>query len=287
MLRVERREKRLVGIVSVVLALGVFLSALASTFLLKARLAVSWDDFAIVAIIVGLFPPAIVNFLDTRWRNGVDKNIPRLLSEVANAGRTGVTLTRAIELASERRYGPLTKELKRLVAKLSWGVPLEDALESFSKRVDTPLAKRTAILIAEASRSGQNIQEIMESINKHIGDLHVIEVERRSQIRPYMGIIYLAFLVFLVTDVILVKTFFVQIDNLRMLMEQKGIRLLGFGGIDLPTIKKIFYHMAAVQGFFGGLVAGKMGEGTMGAGLKHSLILLITSLLTFYLFVWT
>jgi flagellar protein FlaJ len=33
--------------------------------------------------------------------------------------------------------------------------------------------------------------------------------------------------------------------------------------------------LALVQGFFGGLVAGKMGEGSISAGLKHSLIMIL------------
>jgi flagellar protein FlaJ len=40
-------------------------------------------------------------------------------------------------------------------------------------------------------------------------------------------------------------------------------------------LQRIFLHLALVQGFFGGLVAGKMGEGSISAGLKHSLIMML------------
>jgi flagellar protein FlaJ len=39
--------------------------------------------------------------------------------------------------------------------------------------------------------------------------------------------------------------------------------------------------MSIIQAFFGGLVAGKMGEGTMSAGLKHSVILLACGYIAF------
>jgi flagellar protein FlaJ len=39
--------------------------------------------------------------------------------------------------------------------------------------------------------------------------------------------------------------------------------------------------MSSIQAFFGGLVAGKMGEGTVGGGLKHSVILLVIGYLAF------
>jgi flagellar protein FlaJ len=40
-------------------------------------------------------------------------------------------------------------------------------------------------------------------------------------------------------------------------------------------LKRTFLHLTLVQGFFGGLVAGKMGEGSISAGLKHSLVMML------------
>jgi flagellar protein FlaJ len=62
----------------------------------------------------------------------------------------------------------------------------------------------------------------------------------------------------------------------------------GFLGqaIDIDAITRVFYHMANIEAFVGGLVAGKMGEASTGAGLKHSLILMVAAYLIFYLYVW-
>jgi flagellar protein FlaJ len=46
-------------------------------------------------------------------------------------------------------------------------------------------------------------------------------------------------------------------------------------GVPPEEMKRIFLHMTLIQGFFGGLVAGKMGEGSIGAGLKHSLVMML------------
>ncbi len=42
-----------------------------------------------------------------------------------------------------------------------------------------------------------------------------------------------------------------------------------------------------VQALFGGLIAGKMSEARLGAGLKHVLGLLLIAFLGFYMFVWS
>jgi len=98
------------------------------------------------------------------------------------------------------------------------------------------------------------------------------DAERKTQIRPYLAIIYVAFFVFLFTIVMLFKSFFVGMSDFSTtqfeLMAPKEAR-------------SIFFHMNAIQAFFGGIVAGKMGEGTVGGGLKHSVILLTCGYLAF------
>jgi flagellar protein FlaJ len=49
-------------------------------------------------------------------------------------------------------------------------------------------------------------------------------------------------------------------------------------------IERIFFHMTSIQAFFGGLVAGKMGDGAIRAGLKHSLVLLLCGYVALKLF---
>lgn len=283
MYRVTKREKKIVWLVSAIIGVSFLVSILYVTFIIGVRLPLKSDALLILGLAIAIFPPAIVNLLDTRWRTAIDNNIPRLLREIAEAGRSGITLTRAIELSAERRYGPLSKELKRMGAQLTWGVTLEEAIRSFMERVDTRLARRTFLLILEASRGGGDIQEVIESLNRHVSDLQVIERERRGAIRPYVTIIYTAFGVFLFTNVLLLKTFFMELAKLQ---KEVAGQLFALGALDIATIQDIFYDMANVQAVFGGLAAGKMAEGAMGAGLKHTLILIAASFLVFYFFVW-
>src|SRR5713226_2246705 len=122
----------------------------------------SFDRFLLLGGILALVPPTIVYFFDSRRRDRIDNAIPHLIRDIADAGRSGMTLTRAIEISSERDYGPLTKELKKLMAKISFRVPLEKALQYFADRTGTMLSRRTSMLVAEANKSGGDIQESME-----------------------------------------------------------------------------------------------------------------------------
>lgn len=281
MMRVSKRDKKVVIIIATALGLTQVITLIMNEFMIKADLIFKTDQLIFLALILALFPPAIINYVDMRWRLSIDKNIPEFLRELSEAGRTGVTLTRALDLASKRRYGPLSSELEGIVIKLSWGGNFEDSLKKFAERIETKLAKRTSILLTEINRSGGDIKDVLDTISRHIRELQSIEDERRSQLQTYVAIVYIAFFIFIFIDYILLKTFFAKIEALKESLSDVGGLFL-MKELSYESIKTIMFHMSIMQGLFGGLIAGKMGEGALGAGLKHSLILIIAAFLMFY-----
>jgi flagellar protein FlaJ len=290
--KIDPKEKRLLSVVSLSLGLLISVLGVVATFVLGLNnLPLDWDQLITLGIMIAIFPPAVLEFLDLRWQRGINKNLPRLLREIAESGKTGLTLVRAIEVSADRDYGPLTPELKYLVAQISWGTSLEDALRSFAKRARTRLAQRTADLIAEVARSGGDTQEIMEQLNRHIWELESIDRERYAQMRPYAVVVYIAFGVFLFTDIMLIRSFFTQIVDLQSkVMQNAGGGGSIFGGmsvVDISLLKKVLFHATVVQACLGGLIAGKMSEGKLGAGLKHVVLLLLITFVSFLIFVWS
>jgi flagellar protein FlaJ len=52
---------------------------------------------------------------------------------------------------------------------------------------------------------------------------------------------------------------------------------------DVNVFNRLFFHAAVMQGVCSGLIAGVMGEGSVLAGLKHSIIMLTMAYLLFTL----
>ena len=234
-----------------------------------------FDEVVFFAIIAAVFPPAILIYLDYRWRKAIDEHLPDLFRSIVQAQETGMTLPQALENAAKRDYGPLTAELRKMTTQISWGMSFEEALLALSKRVNTVLVQRTVPMIIEASRSGGHVEKVFDPMGKFIQTTLLLDKERRTQTRPYIAIVYVAFFVFIFTIVILFKSFFISTEQLPM-----------FGAAVMPpeAIRRLFFHMTVVQSLFGGLVAGKMGEGTINAGLKHSLFLMIFGFLAIKIF---
>ena len=110
------------------------------------------DYMIIAAFTIAVVPPGIASILHGRWKGKIEKALPEFLRDLATSFRTGMPLQVALEHASNRKYGPLTLELKAMVAHMSWGMNFNNALTEFSERIDLPVVKKATVLILEAGK---------------------------------------------------------------------------------------------------------------------------------------
>jgi flagellar protein FlaJ len=268
--KIVARIRKTAWIASILLATAIILFAY---FMFRGS--AIFDEFVFFAVIIAVFPPAVLDYMDYKWRKAIDEHLPDLFRSIVQAQETGMTLPQALEEAAKRDYGPLTAELRKMTAQISWGMSFEDALLAMGRRVSTMLMQRTVPMIIEASRSGGHVERVFDPTGKFIQTTLLLEKERRTQTRPYIAIIYVAFFVFLFTIILLFKSFFVSIE---------GLPILGPTVMSPQEVQRLFFHMTSIQAFFGGLVAGKMGEGTIIAGFKHCLILMLCGYIILKLF---
>ena len=141
------------------------------------------------------------------------------------------------------------------------------------------------MLIAEANKSGGDIQESMESVAKHVQDIQYLENKRRATLRPFIGVMYISFAVFLVSVYLLISSFFAQLANSNF--GGGSIGGIGFNFVSLPLdkITAVFLYMAMIEAIFAGLVGGKMATGYVNDGLKHAILLMMICFITFVFFV--
>jgi len=144
----------------------------------------AFDEFFFFAVIIAVFPPTILNYIDYRWRKAVDSNLPNLFRSIVQAQETGMTLPQALEEAAKRSYGPLTAELRKMNAQISWGMTFEEALLALGKRVNTVLMQRTVPLIIEASRSGGRVEKVFEPTGKFVQTTLLLDKEKKKPDPP-------------------------------------------------------------------------------------------------------
>lgn len=227
----------------------------------------------IIAVGVICLPITMVYYKRYKQVQAFEEAYPDFLRTIVEGLNGGMSLPLAISYASQSSYGILTPHVKRLVAQMTWGINFESALENFASSLDSPVITRSVSTIIECHRSGGNIADVLKSVSGSLIEIEKIRRERSMMISGQMMTGYIIFFVFIVVMIgireFLLKGFDMGTDS------DSEMILRG------PTVTKdmldkygeMFTHLAIIQGFFAGLVIGKLSEGRLSAGAKHAIIL--------------
>jgi len=272
----------------ITIILGVIMMAAGGPLAVMTGIPMVGTALPLAGVMVMVVPLAMRRVTENRRRDSIDSNMPIFLLSLVSSVESGLSLLRAVEDTAERQMGSLTPELKNLRANISWGMPYREAFDLFGKRVGTKLAKRVVMLLQISMDIGGDVTSTLSLIQKHVTDMQNIEKDRKSQLAPYIFTIYISFIVFLAITLILVTQFFTEIEvvqnQLRTIAEEKDIGLGMFGailGVSVSEITQIMFHMTIIEAIFGGIAAGKIGEGSFIGGIKHLIIMVILAILAF------
>jgi len=273
-LKIIRQDIKKISIISSIIGLAFFLISL-PIFLTSPTL----DYMLVIGFAIAVTPPGIASVIHNGWKTKIEKMLPEFLRDLATSSRTGMPLQVALEHSSKRNYGPLTAELKMLVANMSWGMNFNEALTEFSKRMDLKVVTKASVLIIEAGRHGGELSAIFESTARYVENVNQWTIKRKTQTFPYVAIFYFSVAIFLFIIIIVSNMLFTPISELSA----GGTTLLK--SVFTPSeAKRVFLHTALLECLFGGLLAGKINEDSFMGGLKHTAILAIVSGVAFYLF---
>lgn len=229
---------------------------------------------AVLGIIV---PVAILDYENQSWISAIEDQMPLLVRGISESQETGLTLIRSLEKIVENKMigRPLSDEVKKLTVQMAWGASFEQALINFKERINSPIVDRFCALVLEASLSGGTIKKVFTETSGFMEEMKDMDKETSAQMKPYIIVIYAAFAIFLVVAILLVRSFFSTMQNTPQIGGQSPLASIG-------GLKDFFYKDMLVSGITGGLVAGKLGERRIAAGLKHAIILSIIGYAIFF-----
>jgi len=237
------------------------------------------DYMIVIALTIAIMPPSILGIIRNQWKAKIEKATPEFLRDLSTSAKTGIPLQVALEHASRRQYGPLTEELKLLVAHMSWGMNFNEALEKFSDRMDIPLIKKATTLILEAGKHGGELANIFESTANYVENVNSWTAKRKMQTMPYVAIFYFSVVIFLFIIIIISTMMFAPMSEIS-----EGASAIIQPILTTEESRRIFMHTALLEAVFGGLIAGKINEDSFADGLKHAMLLCIATGIAFYLF---
>ena len=210
----------------------------------------------------------------------MEENTPRALLDITEGVRSGIPLLDAMEDATHRNYGPVSKELKRSMIKFRMTSDLKRSLDSLGVNLIRPIVKRMNTILLVANEMGGQIIDVLDASVLLFTDIAEYQDQRRTQLKPYILIVYFGLFIFLAIGYVILVTFLGPLSNMAM------DPMIAGSGI-LENLQQIYYYKsilfwaAIIQSVFGGLVAGKISEGYFSAGLKHITLLMLITIIFF------
>ena len=243
---------------------------------------ITGTDLFVFGLLSIIGPIGFYNHIKAKKKKDVEEQLPDFLREISSSTSSGMTIFDSIKSAANGDHGRLTPELQKMSAQLSWGIPVNEALYYFAKRINTNSVKRMAVTVNKALEIGGNTSAVFEAAAKEIDQTKLVERQRKAEMSMYSIVIFISFFVFLAVILIIDKTIFAEIFNLQDKMENAatagGMRL---AQVNPEQLKNTFLGFVLVQSVGGGLLGGFMTDGRLSSGVRYGFVLV---LITFFVF---
>jgi archaeal flagellar protein FlaJ len=230
----------------------------------------------IIALITAVLPFIIDLILSQNKQKEKEEMFLAFSRDLVETVKSGTPISKGIINLRNRNYGALSPHVSKLANQISMGRTLTESLQTFSRETNSKVIARAVSLISEAERSGGRIETILESVALSVNQIDNLKKERKAAVSNLITQGYIIFIVFII--IMLVLEF--KILPLVAELSSGGTGL----GVEVQSINPDDFSMPLlvtilVQSFFAGLVIGKISEGNLKAGIKHSFILLALTLL--------
>ncbi|MDO8459906.1 MAG: type II secretion system F family protein, partial [Nanoarchaeota archaeon] len=271
-----------IGIISGLIVIGMdLIFFLKNDHLLYFLLGIAFSVIAL-PFVIGLT-------LENKKEQQINEMFLEFTRSLAESVASGTPVSRSIINMRKKNYGVLTPHIEKLANQIELGIPVDIAFQTFTRDVNSRVIKRAVALIREAERAGGDIDYILDSTAKSISEVEKLKKERKAAIYNLVVQGYIIFFIFI--GIILVLQYKIlplttDIGGFQSLtkgsvssLEQNTPQSLEMQSIAITQFTRPFLYLLLAQGFFAGLIIGKLTEGSIKAGVKHSFILMITAFL--------
>ncbi|MEM5882835.1 MAG: type II secretion system F family protein [Candidatus Aenigmatarchaeota archaeon] len=256
--------------------LAVFLIALA--FVYFQTLTNVFQVLLIIAFGVFISPLIFLRYNEHRKVKRLEEIFPIFLRDFVESVRSGMTIPQALKALSSNDYKTLSPYVKKIAAQVDWGINVDKALQNFAKESKSKVISRIVSSVIETHRFGGNLADTLEALANTALEIERLRTERKLYLQSQMITGYIIFFVFLAVMIIMQRFLIPSLSQARNPLEQMQQQNL------TERYKLLFQNLIIIQGFFAGLIVGKMSEGAIISGMKHSLFMISVGIVVLLIF---
>lgn len=228
-----------------------------------------------ISLIIIFLPFGLADFAEVKRKEEAERRLPDFLRDLAGHTNFGTPMSEAILRSAEVNYGPLSEEVNQIAGMIRLGIPVENALDDFGKRLKSETIIRVGKIIKKASESGSNTSDVISLISSFTTQTYLMRESRFADMRSYSTTMAVSFGVFLFVIIMLDLFFFPQIagQSLGGSGSTLNIKSSSFG-----LIERIFSAGIIIQSVASGLISGVFRDGRLVSGSLVSGILVFISM---------
>jgi len=241
-----------------------------------------------IAFVIGGLPFFVSLIIESGLTKEKDEMFLEFSRNLVESVKAGTPISKSILNIRTKDYGALNPYINKLANQISLGIPLQAALDTFARDVNSQTISRAVGIISESEKAGGEIEDILESVAFSVSQVEKLRKERTASMYTLVVQGYIIFLIFIIIMLIMQYKILPIAAGLGSgigSVDSGGAAIgIGFGTGEKATpeqLAKPFLWLLLIQGFFAGLVIGKLSEGKVKNGLKHSFILLVIALLIY------
>ena len=242
-----------------------------------------------IALFIAGFPFFLLLILESNSTKEKEEMFLEFCRSLVESAKTGTPINKSILNIKTKNFGILNPYIEKLSNQISLGIPVKIAFETFARDLNIKNITQAVMIISESEKAGGKIEDILEAVSKSVSQMSVLKKERKATIYTLVVQGYIIFLVFILIMLIMQFKILPITANLgdTMASGSSGGGISGnFGGLmnfssqklSPEELTKPFLWLLVVQGVFTGLIIGKLSEGKIRYGFKHSFILTIIAL---------
>lgn len=145
----------------------------------------------------GWFAPLYYITLQTRKRfERIDKQMPDLIDLLVVTIEAGLGILASMRVAAENLGDPLGQELRLTLQEQRMGLTVQQAIESFGRRADTPNVRMFVRALTQGERLGVSIGQTMRNLALEMRKRRRAMAEERAQKMPVKMLFPLIFFIF-------------------------------------------------------------------------------------------
>lgn len=279
-LMMERKKKVVIAIISLIVSVVVFI--------FKGNFIITGIAFIVSFGVIFTTAKFMSSLKKSARVKKIESVFPDFLQLVASNLRAGMTVDRAMLLSAREEFDPLDKEILQCGKDISTGKPVDLALKSMSKRINSDKIDKTLLIILSGIRAGGDLAILLEETARNMRQRGFTEKKAASQVLMYVIFIFLAVSIFspglFSLSGVLVKTMTNLMGGLAPDAIPQNLPI-SFSTINISESFVFYFSISfiIVMDIMASLVLGLVSKGDEKEGLRYLPIMLILSLSIFFI----